>query len=194
MWFFNNVRPSVIDAKFIVTSLPSGYQSVQVWFSANVDSLVGFAVPSAPNKVNGGIVISDAVEAGCELPECTIYTNPRAIKSVQGTEPFNVSEYLQCYLEDFALVTFNIKANCRYMLQYKHKMCYDSKIFVNSRLPTLVWTQPNAKIDITVVANNVKSYGMSKNLTHVSGNTYKVSNFEEDATFSTDNWESSDDE
>lgn len=217
MWFLRG-RPTDIYIRGYVESVDSGYQKTSIRFNINADPntlhegkvWVAISFPWSPHKENGSLKLLEQnmlehVEPNEEIVKPTIddiqiWDRLRALKSEDNIELVHVQELINWHLDDVGVMTFWAEPGKTFQLDYSHKIASDSRLFFPTRLPTLIANKtPN--VDCKLWVKNAVLVDIEKQLERASTTkkdialfTFKDWNWDLDTRFSTDNWESSDDE
>jgi hypothetical protein len=211
MWILRG-KPENIHVEIVVNSCDKGYQETCLRFMVSGTKntkddcfYVGIPYPICASKSNGGITMC-VPECRKYLPELdnvrklteqdiTIYESPRKLKGNLDFELIYLQDLCQWHVDDIGIIGCWIKNGEWTELLYRHKIGYDSKLFVPSRLPLVIGAS-NINIEYKIWVLNAKLYNLQSHLQRVSENQFTIKNWtwEEDTTFHTHNWESSDDE
>lgn len=179
---------------------------------------IGVSIPIAPNKENGGLrfienedldeIVGHANAICIDESNSQFYhTRLRDIRNLDGINQFDASDFINWYLDDFGVLVATVEPNKWYKLDYQHKIASNSKLFVPTRLPVR-FSERKIPVDFDLWVNNAQHYDVQSHLKCVNSKTAKNVNYTiaeveegkpewgwiEDTEFSTNNWDSSDDE
>lgn len=238
MWFLHGL-PNSIHTDIVVTSLPNGYQHTTLRFKVTRDEddtasvlhnkyWIAIPFPWATNKDFGGFQLDqkfiinaikgtfdDSYESITYIKEddVEIYEKSRSLLTKDHVNPLIIGDMKDWYVQDdYGFVTFWIEGNQWYHIEYTHKISISTRLFVPTKLPTLVlMKKPEYVVNMWVI--NAYKYGIPKCVERVDFDfnenikdllpdccetidAYTLKKDWEpewDLEFDTDNWESSDD-
>lgn len=227
MWFLKG-RPTNINVKALIASISGGYQQTSYRFSVQTESnekvWIALAVPWAPHKHNGGVVINNfnflnlLEENSGNNEDITVLDNNdiqlwgrlRDLKIQPDIEMLHVQELITWHLDDIGIVSCWIEPGKTYQISYTHKISADSCLFLPTRLPTIIAARKpliNYKLWVVdgVTLNHpavIIRQSVDTNLRSLLSESqhslelfaFKDWDWSEDTRINTDNWESSDDD